>query len=92
MRTLVFLLLMTSAAFAQQSYSFTGLSTEDVLTIGQGLDKLPREETDKNSLYQRLQLQITKQNQDAAKAQDDKRKKDIDDAVKAAGDKKDDKQ
>ena len=73
-----------TTASAQQTYSFTGLSTDDLLTIGHGLDKLPREETDKNNLYARLQAQITKQNQDWAKAQAEAKKKELDDAVKAA--------
>ena len=73
-----------TAAHAQQTYSFTGLSTDDLLTIGRGLDKLPREETDRNNLYARLQAQITKQNQDWAKAQAEAKKKELDDAVKAA--------
>lgn len=78
-------LLLSGAAAAQQTtFRFENLSTEDILTIGRGLDKLPREETDRNGLYSRLQQQITAQNQARAQANKDAIDKTIADAVAAA--------
>jgi hypothetical protein len=67
-----------------QTFTFGGLTTEDVLMIGRGLDKLPREETDRNNLYQRLQQQINAQNQAAIKANADAQKAAIDKAIAEA--------
>jgi hypothetical protein len=69
---------------AAQSFSINGLSTQDIQVIGAGLDKLPREETDRNGLYQRIQSQITTQVQANAKAEADARKAQIDKAVAEA--------
>jgi hypothetical protein len=64
---------LPSVAQTAATYNFTGLSSDDILTIGRGLDKLPREDTDRNNLWGRLQQQITAQNaamaKDAADAQ-----------------------
>jgi hypothetical protein len=57
------------------AYELKNLSTADILTIGRGLDKLPREDTDKDSLYMRLQQQISEQNAEAAKASEDAMRK-----------------
>jgi hypothetical protein len=64
-----------------QTITITGLSVDDVLTIGRGLDKLPREDTDRNRLYDRMQAQITAQINAAAKARADAEKIAIDKAV-----------
>jgi len=82
-RLVPFILLSVVAhATAQQvQYSFSELSTEDVLTIGRALDKLPREDTDRNQLYQRLQAQITAQDQARAKAAADVQKDTFDKAI-----------
>ena len=77
----IILALSAAPALAQQTFTLNGLSSEDVLVIGAGLDKLPRETTDRNNLYQRLQAQITQQNQAAAKAQADAQKAAIDKAI-----------
>lgn len=79
--TLAFLALTTGAMAQQVTYSFSGLSQEDVLTIGRGLDKLPREDTDRNGLYARLQAQISQQNKQAKDAADAAKKSEIDKAV-----------
>lgn len=78
--TLLGLALLAGSASAQ-TYSFTGLSQEDVAIIGQGLDELPRKVTDRNGLYQRLQSQITAIAQAAAKSQADARQAEIDKAI-----------
>jgi hypothetical protein len=64
-----------------QTIAITGLSVDDVLTIGRGLDKLPREDTDRNRLYDRMQAQITAQINAAAKAKADAERAAIDKAV-----------
>lgn len=80
----VLLALLASTAHAQ-TYTFSNLSADDATAIGRGLDKLfgadplDRAYTDRTRLYERLQAQITQQNQAAAKAQAD--------AAKAAQDK-----
>ena len=81
MRHAIAVLLALSSAANAQTFSITGLSTQEILTIGAGLDKLPREVTDQNNLYQRIQAQITQQNQAAAKAKADADKATIDKAV-----------
>lgn len=50
------------------AYDLKNLSTADLLTIGRGLDKLPREDTDREhgDLYNRIQAQITAQEHHAA--------------------------
>lgn len=50
------------------AYDLKNLSVADLLTIGRGLDKLPREDTDREhgDLYNRIQAQITAQEQQAA--------------------------
>jgi hypothetical protein len=78
--TALFVVLLLPSCAMAQSYKFEGLSTEDVLTIGRALDKLPREETDKNGLYGRLQQQITAQN----KAREETNKAAFDEAVAKA--------
>lgn len=72
MKKLLFvsLLVCASAPAYAYTYQLQGLSVEDVLTIGRGLDKLPREDTDKNQLYMRIQQQITAQEAAWKKAQD----------------------
>jgi hypothetical protein len=59
------LALLALPAFA---YDLKNLTAQDILTIGKGLDKLPREETDANGLYARMQKQLSEQDQAAAKA------------------------
>lgn len=89
MRVCLSLLLFLSAltvASAQEpakapTYIINGLSGQDLLIIGAGLDKLPREDTDRNQLYQRIQAQITQQAQTAAKAKADADKAALDKAV-----------
>ena len=89
-RTLFFLLLArfvtspVSIYAQQQTYRFEGLSSADVLTIGRGLDKLPREDTDRDNLYGRLQSQITAQDNAARKSKADAEKAAIDKAVSDA--------
>ena len=67
-----------------------GLTRDQVLSIGDGMDKLPREETDElhGNIYHRMQAQITSQDQAALKAAVDTaetaKKKEIEDAIKAA--------
>lgn len=51
-------LLMAAPA---QAYDLRNLSADDVRTINRGVDKLPREETDANGLYRRIQEQLTAQ-------------------------------
>lgn len=63
------LALMTMPAAA---YDLKSLSMQDLHTIGRGLDKLPREDTDASGLYARLQSQITAQEEAEAKAGLDK--------------------
>jgi uncharacterized membrane protein YcjF (UPF0283 family) len=77
---LALLVAYTQVAYAQ-TYSIQGLSTQEILIIGAGLDKLPREVTDQNNLYQRIQAQITQQNQAFAKAQVDAQKAATDKAI-----------
>lgn len=50
------------------AYDLKNLSTADLLIIGRGLDKLPREDTDleHGNLYNRIQAQITAQEHQAA--------------------------
>lgn len=72
--------LLASPALA---YELKNLSPQDIMTIGHGLDKLPREETDANRLYARIQQQLRDQDAQAAKDAADKRQAEIDAAVKA---------
>jgi len=77
----------TAPAYAQQAaptYNWTGLSADDIQIIGRGLDKLPREDTDRNNLYQRLQSQITTQANAFAKAKADADKAALDKAIEEA--------
>lgn len=56
------------------AYDLKNLSASDLLTIGRGLDKLPREDTstaDGKGLYERVQAQITAQEQADKKASDE---------------------
>ena len=55
-------------AIPASAYDLKNLSSQDILTIGRALDKLPREETDANGLYRRIQNQLSEQDQAAAKA------------------------
>lgn len=80
---LISVITIISAASAQ-TYNFTGLSTDDVLTIGRALDKLPREDTDRGQLYQRIQAQITQQANAMAKAKADADKAALDKAIAEA--------
>jgi hypothetical protein len=72
-----------TSALAQQTFDLHGLSQQDLLTIGAGLDKLPREATDDahGGLYSRIQAQITAQVQAAIKAAEAAQKAAIDKAV-----------
>lgn len=81
MRFAIAIMLALSSTASAQTYSITGLSTQDMLVIGAGLDKLPREATDQNNLYRRIQAQIDQQNQIAAKAKVDADKAALDKAV-----------
>lgn len=68
MKTLIALLLMSAPAYA---YDLKNLTAQDIMTIGQGLDELPRRATDANNLYGRIQSQLREQDAAAAKAQED---------------------
>ena len=93
MKIFAVLLCSTCAAMAQ-TYNFTGLSTDDVLIIGRGLDKLlgtdptDRLYTDRSRLWDRIQAQINQQNNAMAaaslKAKADADKTAIDAAVAEA--------
>jgi hypothetical protein len=82
----VTLVMSAASAFGQEppTYTFSGLTADDVLVIGKGLDKLSREETDKASLYQRLQAQITAQSNAFAQQKAEAEKKALDEAVEKA--------
>jgi hypothetical protein len=78
MKKVFALVLVSSVSHAQPlqapstpTFNWNGLSADDVQVIGRALDKLPREETDRNNLYQRLQAQITQQANAFAKAKAD---------------------
>lgn len=43
------------------AYDLKGLSAQDILTIGAGLDELPRKVGDENGLYNRIQHQLSEQ-------------------------------
>jgi hypothetical protein len=77
-------ILASATVVYAQTITISGLSVDDVLTIGRGLDKLPREDTDRNRLYDRMQAQITAQINAAAKARADAEKAAIDKAVAEA--------
>ena len=50
---LIVAIVVGSASHAA-GYELKDLSSQDMLTIGAGLDKLPREATDANQLYARI--------------------------------------
>jgi hypothetical protein len=68
---LIVAIVVGSASHAA-GYELKDLSSQDMLTIGAGLDKLPREATDANQLYARIQRQLF--DQDAARAAADRAK------------------
>lgn len=67
-------------------YRFDNLSVDDVLKIGRGLGKLPREDTDEDhgNLWGRIQNQINAQEQVARQAQADAAKAALDKAIAEA--------
>lgn len=77
-------LLLWGHSAVAQTYAITGLSTQDLLVIGAGLDKLPREDGDRNGLYARIQAQITQQATAMAKVRADAEKAALDKAVAEA--------
>lgn len=81
------LLLGHSGAFAQEkSYNLSGLSWADMLLVGKGLGKLPRDETDEEhgGLWSRIQQQLFAQGAAADKARADAQKAVVDKAVDEA--------
>jgi hypothetical protein len=60
---------LASPAFAYDYH--LDLSQHDLKVIGDGLDELPRKQTDENDLYRRLQRAINAQDQAAQKAAQD---------------------
>lgn len=69
MKSIILASTLLFVAVSASAYDLKNLSSQDILTIGRALDKLPREETDANGLYQRIQQAVTAQEkaaQDAA--------------------------
>jgi hypothetical protein len=89
MKTIVLstiVILALSIECAADGYRFDNLSVEDVLKIGRGLGKLPREDTDQEhgNLWGRIQNQINAQEEVARKAQADAAKAVLDKAIAEA--------
>lgn len=60
------IVLISLLAVPAHAYDLKNLSKQDLLTLGAGLDELPRKMGDANGLWGRLQQQIIEQDAKAA--------------------------